>query len=285
MLGSLVKRVAKSLLGTYIANKFRFYFCHGYWGDFTKPLTYSEWINYVKLNYTDEMIELSDKLGAKKWLVSNGYSDYVVRDYFEGKVISKEEYDCLPNSFVLKLNSGAGAVLVVKDKSKTKYHDILKIVRGWCEEDYSIVGYEFHYEKIEKKVFAEELISFDEKTGPIDYKFHCFPNGRIFVAVYSGRGSVLTTDYFDEQWSPVELEWVDRSKAPDFILKRPSKFDEALELVKKIYSELEAKYVRIDLYLVKDRIVFGEFTFTPAAGLMKFKSKEADMNFGGNLEG
>ena len=39
-------------------------------------------------------------------------------------------------------------------------------------------------------------------------------------------------------------------------------------------------YVRVDLYEVKDKIIFGELTFYPARGLPDFTKTETDLEWG-----
>ncbi|MBO1930012.1 hypothetical protein J4731_25605 [Providencia rettgeri] len=62
----------------------------------------------------------------------------------------------------------------------------------------------------------------------------------------------------------------------------PSK--ELLENMKNIAFKLsqDFDYVRVDLYLVNNKIYFGEMTFTPGSGFEKFTPSMAD-NFYGEL--
>ncbi len=39
-------------------------------------------------------------------------------------------------------------------------------------------------------------------------------------------------------------------------------------------------FVRVDLYSIGNRIYFGELTFTPGSGLVRFNPKSADLELG-----
>lgn len=273
----------RKLLGLKLANKIRFYFAHSYWGDFDKPKTFSEWINKYKINYTEEMVLLSDKILVKKWLVERGYSKYVIADLHLGLEVSNTTFSMLPKSFVMKLNTGAGSVLVVENKELISTDYLMGVITQWLGQDYVSEGCERHYSKIVENVLIEEFIDSEHSGGLVDYKFHCFPNGRIIVAVYSNRKEGLTTNYFDESWNECDLKWVCRPTAAQSYLKKPAEFTEALELVRSLYKDLGSEYVRIDLFMVQGRISFGEFTFTPGGGFVRFKSKKADESLGSNF--
>lgn len=286
-IGMRINKIARVVFGLKVANKIKFLFKHGYVLNYDAPLGYSEWINKYKIDFTNEMVVLSDKVLVKYWLIENGFSNYILKNYFEydfkSSIDLSEVFHELPKDFVVKSNSGAGNVIVVKDKREIDLEDIERKVESWRGEDFLSVGYEKHYDLIDKIIFAEEFISSNVELT--DYKFHCFPNGEIIVAVYTGRFSNLTTNYFNEEWEEVFLEWADRPLAEKDLLLRPARFDEALSVVKDMYSKLSARYVRIDMYILPEKIVFGEFTFTPGAGFIRFKTPCSDRKLGLKMVG
>jgi hypothetical protein len=51
-----------------------------------------------------------------------------------------------------------------------------------------------------------------------------------------------------------------------------------LEIAGKLARSFE--YVRVDLYAPDDRILFGELTFTPGAGVYRLRPEAIDYNWG-----
>ena len=60
----------------------------------------------------------------------------------------------------------------------------------------------------------------------------------------------------------------DEWKSPSIItpskdIPRPKKFEEMIDICRNLTRNIP--FVRLDLYYVKDKVYFGEYTFTPAA--------------------
>lgn len=66
------------------------------------------------------------------------------------------------------------------------------------------------------------------------------------------------------------------------IPQKPSKFDEMLEISRKLSSG--TPFLRVDLYEINGRVYFGELTFYPCAGMMPFDPPEADLLVGNMLD-
>lgn len=65
-------------------------------------------------------------------------------------------------------------------------------------------------------------------------------------------------------------------------LKKPSAFEEMVRIA-EILSE-GFKYVRVDLYSVDGKVLFGEMTFTPTSGYSQWKPAEYDQYWGQFIE-
>lgn len=53
---------------------------------------------------------------------------------------------------------------------------------------------------------------------------------------------------------------------------RPEKLTEMIEVVEKLAENFP--FVRVDFYLIENHIIFGELTFYPGNGLIKFLPEE-----------
>lgn len=62
---------------------------------------------------------------------------------------------------------------------------------------------------------------------------------------------------------------------PEYLIKL---LKEIIEICDKLSEDFN--YVRVDLYIFKDKIYFGELTFTSGSGFAKFKPEEKDVLWG-----
>jgi hypothetical protein len=136
---------------------------------------------------------------------------------------------------------------------------------------------ELHYSSIARKIIIEEKIGGDEL--PVDFKFHVFENNghpKWFLQIDSGRYKKHIRNYYDSNLNLLELQVLH----PNGDYKLPEPFN--IEKMSKLAIELATglSYARVDLYLVKDKIYFGEITLTPGSGFEKFSDKAIDIEWG-----
>ena len=99
---------------------------------------------------------------------------------------------------------------------------------------------------------------------PADYKVNCFGGIPKLIEVHLGRLTNHTCDYYTPRWELLpEIDWAGLPKSLDGV-EKPACLDEMLNLS----SSLAADYpqVRVDWYVVGDRMLFGELTFFNDAG-------------------
>ena len=58
----------------------------------------------------------------------------------------------------------------------------------------------------------------------------------------------------------------------------PANIDEMVKIAEKLSEDFP--YARVDLYNIKGRIVFGEITFYPWSGYVKFTPEDFDFELG-----
>lgn len=220
---------------------------------------------------------------------TNYVDKYLVRDYVKEKVGNKflidllgvfdkpEEIDfkTLPNQFVIKLNTGSGFNIIIKDKNKIDIKKIIKKLHKWMRIDYSRIKKEPQYKNVKKKIIIEKFMA-DKNQELNDYKFFCFDGKVKFVEVDSDRFGNHTMDFFDEKWNLLQLKKGNHENSST-IPRKPQKFDKMINIAEELASEFQ--FVRVDLYNVDGNVYFGELTFTPAGGLTKFSPIEKDREY------
>jgi hypothetical protein len=136
---------------------------------------------------------------------------------------------------------------------------------------------EWAYKNIQPRILIEELLS-GTSGVPDDYRFFCF-NGRceyiqVDTPVYTGSG--VLRDIFDRDWNKLDVTL--KYPNSNIARSRPRSLEEMIMIAELLSSEID--HVRVDLYDLDGRIVFGELTNYHAAGTQKFNPELFDKLFG-----
>jgi hypothetical protein len=249
----------------------------GYKLNLTNPQTFSEKIQWIKVNCHNSLItQCADKYKVRDYVFEKSKNKYLSHIYGVWDNPEKIDFDSLPLSFVLKTNHASGQVIIVKDKNILNTKMIKKQLCEWLSENYYYTGGEWAYKNISPLVMCEELL----EEGIIDYKFYCFNGLPKFLYVSKG----LEGNPHDAKMSFVDLKWnltpFQRSNYLRFdnLPSQPLVFKEMLDLASKLSAPF--CFVRVDLYSIKDRIVFSELTFYPNGGFAPFEPKEWEVEIG-----
>lgn len=115
-----------------------------------------------------------------------------------------------------------------------------------------------------------------------DYKFFCF-DGQVkglFVAIERNKeGEDVKFDFFDADFNHLPLKQGHENANP--YPSKPHNF----ELMKQAAAKLSKGYpqVRVDLYDLGDKVLFGELTLYHFGGMVPFRPEEWDKVFGDML--
>lgn len=248
------------------------------------PKTFSEKIQWLRIYDNTEMKTLLvDKYLVREWVQEKIGEEYLipllgVYDCFDDIDFSK-----LPNKFVIKCNHGCGYNLIVTDKNKF----ILEIdknkstVDAWMEENYGYKYGEIQYSNVKPKIIIEEFIAYSGRL--LDYRYYCFGGIPNYIHVdyqghfYVGTEGLDINSFYDMNWHNQKFDYRGKLCYDDDAL--PPKNFEKMEELARILS-VGIKFVRVDLYNVNGKIYFGEMTFTPCGGYVRFHPEKWDMVFG-----
>jgi hypothetical protein len=123
---------------------------------------------------------------------------------------------------------------------------------------------------------VEELLTYEDGSIPDDFKCHCFNGKLAFVMIdFDRHSNTRTRNLYDPDWNLIPCNW---GRPYGKEVKKPTNFEEMKMLAEKLSKDF--KYVRVDFYLVKGSIYFGELTFHHASGFQKFYTHECDYKFG-----
>ena len=122
----------------------------------------------------------------------------------------------------------------------------------------------------------EELLLDSDGHIPPDYKFFVFHGQARLVQVDSDRFGNHCRNLLRPDWTPVDarLVYPPAESAPS----RPDSLDEMIHIAEALGHDTD--FVRVDLYDVNRRIVFGELTSYPGGAREAFIPESFDVELG-----
>ena len=247
------------------------------------PQTFNGKIQWLKIHDSIPMkTTLADKYLVREWIKQKIGAQYLIDllgiyDKFE-----EIDFNVLPSQFVIKANHGSGMNIIVKDKHAINMKYVKKQINQWMNTIFGYEGMETHYFNIPRKILIEEFI--EQLNGDLyDYKIHCFNGQAKYIQLIGDRNLETHSAFeafFDLDWNMKQFHYT----YPKYKTKieKPQKLTEMIKIANELC--IGFKYVRVDLYLISEKIKFGEMTFTPANGMDKWDPPETDFELGRLLD-
>ena len=145
----------------------------------------------------------------------------------------------------------------------------------WLKIDYGLTG-EFYYSLIKRKLFAEEFIGSRLKN----FKFLCYNGKPKYVYVSIKRGYTKYRNFYDMEWNLLKFKCLSRPH-PTYKYQKP-KFFELMKYIAAKHSK-RFKFVRVDMYELKDEVRLGELTFIPMNSIFTCADKQDEIILGKDI--
>lgn len=252
---------------------------YGRFPDLDNPRTFDEKMQWYKLYYRDPLMPiLSDKYAVRAYLESNGHGRLLNALYGVWDSADEIDPDRLPERFVLKATHGSNMNIICRDKSALDWNDTRRTLRRWLKTDYFHTGRQWGYKGIRPRIICEKYLENEEFGELIDYKFYCY-HGRpevLFVCTgrYGNRG--LRYNAYDMNWKRIHT--CKGKPSSDLAVEKPDTFDDLVSTARELCGDFP--FVRVDLYSIKNKIIFGELTFYPDNGVTPFTPDHFNLFFG-----
>lgn len=239
------------------------------------PRNFAEQLTWLKLyKYANDPLvsKLADKYAVREYVKARGHENILTKLYGVYDNASAILFDDLPDKFALKGTHGCGYNIIVDDKNTLDYKSVRKKAAKWLRSTYGTATTELHYSHIPSRLIIEENICEQNGKMPTDYKIFCFHGVPQFIQVITNRkNGRYTPSYYDTNWNRLSYESKKYLQSPDVV--KPKKLKQMLAIAQDLSAQFP--FVRVDLYNEKDRVIFGELTFTPACGHPQSFSQEA----------
>jgi TupA-like ATPgrasp len=253
--------------------------------DLKNPIKYNEKLQWLKLYYRNQKYtELVDKYEVRKYVKNTIGEKYLIPLLGIYNDFEEIDFSKLPNKFVIKCTHDSGGLIICDDKSKFDIRNARKKINKSMNRNYYYVHREWPYKKVKPRIICEEFLSQGDNGEELrDYRFFCFNGEPHFIAVdFSITDKTKTRrNLYDLNWNLLDVE-VSYPKEERIVLNKPEKFDEMIELSKKLSRDFP--HVRVDFYYVNNQIKFGEMTFYHQSGLGEIRPGTFDIEWGNLLK-
>jgi len=266
-----------------------------------RPVTFDDKVRYKMVRDRRPILTtISDKVAVRAFVADRVGDEHLTRLYQVHGAASGIRWDQLPREFVCKVTHASGGAIIVTDAAEPgqalpeytpRGHARLvvhpdafdsrhaeRIVDQWLDTPYGWSGWkrEWAYRNVPPQVLVEEFLSGPGGAIPADYKFYMFHGEVGFVQLDRDRYGRLSRDLYDVDWTYLPVsKTIPRSGQAK---PRPESFDEMVAIARSLAAPFD--FVRVDLYALEDRIVFGELTLYPASGKGPFDPPEYGRTIG-----
>jgi hypothetical protein len=250
----------------------------------------------------------ADRIAVRDYVACRAGAQYLAQCHAAAADPGEIDRAALPREFVAKPSHASGGVWIVSDDAPAE----MKIVpapdargplwpgSGWnhvlvrpealdwdlfvetfrtlVSRNYARRHYvEWGYLNVPPGMIVEELLRGGDRLVPLDYKFFCFNGQPRLIHVVDGRfAGAVTSNLYQPDWTPVEADWPDGQSvyphAP--VSAAPAALEEMVEVATALSRGTD--FVRVDLYNLGGRIVFGELTNSPGGGIACFQPPAFD---------
>lgn len=255
----------------------RFYRQYGRWPA-NPPVTWPEKMHWSLLHHRDpEMSRCADKVAVREYVAERGAGAILNECLGVWSDPATIEFDLLPRAFVLKVAGGWNEIIRCPDKERLDLAAARAQLRGWLNRSHYWREREWVYRDVPPRILAEAYLG----DNLPDFKVFCFAGEPGFIEVDTDRFTGHRRDCYWPDWTPAPFRFSPRFAPIGHPLPEPPKLRELLGWAHRLAEGWP--FVRVDLYALEDRIVFGEMTWQPGAGTGLFAPDEWNRYWGERL--
>lgn len=245
--------------------------------DLNNPTSFNEKLQWLKLNdRTKDHCRYADKLQLKSIINEELGANYTPKTYFVTKNPSDICLDrILKYPSVIKTNHDQGTVFIVDQPSEKVLARIRNELRIALTNNLYWRYREWQYKNIDKLIYIEEYIG--TGTAQFDeFKFHIAHGDCILILHNRKVHGTKFYNWYTPEWTALKVS--KPSQPQGEVTSKPDNLSEMIEVAKKIANRFT--FARVDIYQADNRIIIGEVTFHPAAGLKPFIPESFDIELG-----
>jgi len=246
-----------------------YYKSYGRFPNLRDPKLYSEKLQARKLSGVD-LTPYIDKIRVKDF-VQERCGDICIPTLYAGDRLPPVEERTWPLPFVIKTNHASGTNIFVREAPDWRAIEA-KLDQFLAHRHGEATG-EVFYLKVRPRMLVEPIIG-NGIDAPQDYRFFVAGGEVQFIGLEQSPIDHRRV-FYSRSWErlPIRDGYPVGTNA-----ERPQSLKQMVEIAETLGRDLG--FVRVDLYEVDGRVYFGEMTFTPSAGYMRFEPPEVDAELG-----
>lgn len=263
--------------------------------DIKRPKRYTEklyWLKkYYQNNQKDLLTKIYDKYNVREYICKKlGNDEYLPKLYGVYDSVEEIPFDKFPNDFILKITQGSGTNIISRGNESIDRGKYKEKLEKWLNEarDLNLTRKRYNEDSVlfngDAKIICEELLMNEDKSIPDDIRFFCF-NGkpRFFCVDFDSvdeRGE-KKSEYYRNTYS-LNGELIDvnlgRPNNSEFKFETKGDISKMISIASKLSEDFI--FVRIDMFIVNDKIYCGEITPIPQGGSGVVSPDSFDYKFG-----
>ena len=241
-----------------------------------RPRGFNEKVARRKLVDRDpRMPRFSDKILAKEYVARTLGEEWVIPNIWTGRALPPRAERNWPIPYVFKASHGSGWNYFVRSPQEQNWDEMEKLAARWLRMTHAVAAREWLYSEIEPGLLVEPYIGTGD-VAPPDYKFLVFGGRTEYIQVDLGRLQTHRQLFYDVHWNRQPFTYI--CPWTDEGTPRPQSLDRMVEAANRLADDFP--FVRVDLYEVEGRPLFGEMTFYPNSGRFAFHPESAELELG-----
>lgn len=259
--------------------KRQYFYRNGFLPDLRNPKDLSEKVLWLKLHDRSPLhTRCADKILVRDYVASRIGAELLVP-----KILITYDIDAVTAEaireprFVVKSNHDQGGVFICRDRDSFDWAGVRSELRRRARKNKYYEYQERQYRDIRPGVLVEKLIEGDDGRGVVELKVNCFHGKPQFLQAIVDRFEKRRHVNYDLDWRRMDLHG--RSPGLEYDLPRPTNLGPILEAAEALATPF--MFCRVDFLLgAGGRPWFGEITFHPAAGLVRYSPPEMERALG-----
>jgi hypothetical protein len=249
----------------------------GRYPNLLRPTRFTEKVQVAKLRWrTPRMVVLADKVLAKHAVAELLGIEWITPTLYAGPALPPRSERNWPRPYVIKANNWSGGNYFVSGPDEPDWDEIERHVLHWMRRPFGRSMGEWVYSKIPPQILVEPYIG--EGEPPVDYRLHVFDGRSDFVSVNWERFAGLKRANYSRDWQ--RLPFVVSDAEPYYggdIPPEPKSYAEMIRAAELLATGFP--FARVDFYEIDGRPRFGEVTFYPNSGFIRWPD-ELDLKYG-----
>lgn len=248
--------------------------------DWSSLQTFSDKLLFLKMHYSNLLENTCvDKFTVNNYVRQCGFQSIIKEIYQVCESPEQINLEILPEKFFIQCSHTQSFNYVVEKKDINRINEIKGIYKQLLKRRQYEGFRENNYKFIMPRIICSEYLEEPGRDSLTDYKIYCFGGkAKYFMVSYGELSHKVKNHKFDLHWNSIDHMFKEKPAINPNEIPHPENFEKMIDIAEKLSAPFP--HVRVDLYNISGRIVFGEMTFYSNGGFVHVASEEMDKEIG-----